>query len=274
MSIAMFVMGCIAVMAGVAMVGFGIPINEFSFGNTLIVSGTTLATGGIIMIGISAAVSQLQRIAEALAARAPVQPGWPMEAFQAPAEAQPAPARVTFPLRPVAARPSAPPAATPVPAELKVEPYGFAPTLRNPEAPPVTVEEEVSVSPPQYLNGSRAPAEEAAPASPPSELGEPGHEPKLDTGWRARPPEPPAREAPTSYFDSMWPAKPRTAPAPEPLEPPLPLEPPKAAVLKSGVVDGMAYTLYVDGSIEAELPQGTLRFASIDELRSHLEKSG
>jgi hypothetical protein len=35
----------------------------------------------------------------------------------------------------------------------------------------------------------------------------------------------------------------------------------------------MAYTLYVDGSIEAELPQGTLRFASIEELRSHLEKN-
>lgn len=46
-----------------------------------------------------------------------------------------------------------------------------------------------------------------------------------------------------------------------------------AAILKSGVVDGMGYTLYVDGSIEAELRQGTLRFASIDELRSHLEKS-
>jgi hypothetical protein len=45
------------------------------------------------------------------------------------------------------------------------------------------------------------------------------------------------------------------------------------AILKSGVVDGMAYTLYVDGSIEAELPQGTLRFASINELRGHLEKS-
>ena len=45
------------------------------------------------------------------------------------------------------------------------------------------------------------------------------------------------------------------------------------AILKSGVVDGMGYTLYVDGSIEAELPQGTLRFASINELRSHLEKT-
>ncbi len=50
-------------------------------------------------------------------------------------------------------------------------------------------------------------------------------------------------------------------------------KPRAVAILKSGVVDGMGYTLYVDGSIEAELPQGTLRFASITELRSHLEKN-
>ena len=50
-------------------------------------------------------------------------------------------------------------------------------------------------------------------------------------------------------------------------------EPRNVAILKSGVVDGMGYTLYVDGSIEAELPQGTLHFASINELRSHLEKT-
>lgn len=44
-------------------------------------------------------------------------------------------------------------------------------------------------------------------------------------------------------------------------------------VLKSGSVDGMAYTLYSDGSIEAALPQGKLRFGSIAELRDHLEQS-
>jgi hypothetical protein len=32
----------------------------------------------------------------------------------------------------------------------------------------------------------------------------------------------------------------------------------------------MAYTLYSDGSIEAELPQGIMRFATIEELRNHL----
>jgi hypothetical protein len=43
------------------------------------------------------------------------------------------------------------------------------------------------------------------------------------------------------------------------------------SILKSGVVEGMAYTLYSDGSIEAKLPQGTLRFGSITALRNHIE---
>ena len=40
------------------------------------------------------------------------------------------------------------------------------------------------------------------------------------------------------------------------------LNPSPVSVLKSGVVEGMAYTLYTDGSIEAKLPEGTVRFAS------------
>lgn len=49
-------------------------------------------------------------------------------------------------------------------------------------------------------------------------------------------------------------------------------EPVPISVLRSGIVDGMAYTLFSDGSIEAQLPQGTLRFGSITELRQHLEQ--
>ena len=55
---------------------------------------------------------------------------------------------------------------------------------------------------------------------------------------------------------------------------PAPAQPARArgvTVLKSGVVDGMAYSLYSDGSIEAQMPEGLMRFASIDELREHLE---
>ena len=52
-----------------------------------------------------------------------------------------------------------------------------------------------------------------------------------------------------------------------------PEEPRVVAILKSGMIDGMAYTLYADGSIEAVLATGTVRFASIDALRFHLEQN-
>ena len=62
-------------------------------------------------------------------------------------------------------------------------------------------------------------------------------------------------------------ALPAVAPDAQPEEAPEPI-----TVLKSGIVDGMAYTLYSDGSIEAQLPQGMLRFGSISELRAHIEQ--
>lgn len=72
-------------------------------------------------------------------------------------------------------------------------------------------------------------------------------------------------------------APPPPAP-PAPVAPPAPPAPAPAAagepsVLKSGVVGGMAYTLYSDGSIQAELPDGTLRFKSLQELRDHVARS-
>jgi hypothetical protein len=45
------------------------------------------------------------------------------------------------------------------------------------------------------------------------------------------------------------------------------------SVLRSGVLGDMTYTLYSDGSIEAQLPEGILRFGSIAELRNYLERS-
>ena len=47
-----------------------------------------------------------------------------------------------------------------------------------------------------------------------------------------------------------------------------------ATVVRSGIIHGMAYTLYADGSIEAELPIGTVRFASVDELQDHVSRTG
>ena len=111
----------------------------------------------------------------------------------------------------------------------------------------------------------------------------------------------PQPEPPKEGFDLVWPDRaPTTAPASEAAKrepaldmplPPVPARPREGkpadrkppgparmtaergpAILKSGVIDGMPYTLYADGSIEAELPQGTVKFASVDALRTHLEK--
>jgi hypothetical protein len=86
-----------------------------------------------------------------------------------------------------------------------------------------------------------------------------------------RPPEPwplPAAPAPPPRAVESRPAPAVALPPPPP--PRVEQRPP--SILKSGVIDEMAYTLFTDGSIEAQMPDGTMRFASIDALRDHLEK--
>lgn len=301
MSVLLFVVGAIAVMVGVGMVGYGIPINEFSFGNTLIVAGSTAVVGGLIVIAISAAVSKLQRIAETLATRTPVRSSRPIEMFEPPSgsRAAPMPGQIPFPPRPkseAAVREAQPP------ADMAVEDHpaaAAAPTLRNPDRPAAVAEEfeakeyeYVSLSPQQPMLAPAA-VDQGEPAPPPpvSDDAFPvagmRPQPAVDAPWRSSPPPPLERQSETSYFDALWPAESRPAkspvigeakPEPEPKRDLAQAPAPEAqsepvAILKSGVVDGMAYTLYVDGSIEAELPQGTLHFASINELRDHLAKS-
>ena len=53
-------------LAGLVAIGFGIQINEFSFGNTLIVAGTVAACTGMLLIGLWMAVRELQNIARRL----------------------------------------------------------------------------------------------------------------------------------------------------------------------------------------------------------------
>src|SRR5262245_18988808 len=65
--------GIFALFAGLVMVGFGIPINELSFGNTLISAGTTAAVGGLIIIGLGVLTGQVRRLAQTLAMQEPAQ---------------------------------------------------------------------------------------------------------------------------------------------------------------------------------------------------------
>jgi hypothetical protein len=324
MSGLLYGVGTIAFLVGAVMVGFGVPINEFGFGNTLIGAGVTAAVGGLVVFGLGVVVSQLRRLNDVLAARTPLRPASPIDMFDKGLRNVPAGSHIPFPPKPKgeaglreraeAEQPhletlaSADLAASvALPAEDLNAAAPFAPTLRNPEETPVRVEDDVSPSMPHPTAafGGRPGAvgeSVAAQSSLPSVGGaalpraDDKFESKFDAGWRSPAPAgPPPSQTPTN-FDSMWPAEakpakspaaPESSPAGEPklgaslprraeteaLAQRLASEPHGVAILKSGVVDGMGYTLYVDGSIEAELPQGTLRFSSINELRSHLEKN-
>jgi len=185
------------------------------------------------------------------------------------------------------------------------------PTLVRLENAPVVEDAEVSLSPKPSVRADEAVAEAnnavaqqtngAAPAriEPRLEVqalpaNRPGQAKNFEAFWpkKQRPtreaPAPaaqqPAAQQPAAQQPPALPVEPLLTPepvqfqfrepAPEPrLVAPAPEAPATVSILKSGVVDGMAYTLYSDGSIEAQLPQGTLRFGSISELRNHIEQS-
>jgi hypothetical protein len=306
MYVVVLVLGLLAVIGGLAGVGFGFTIKEFSLGGTLFITGTTAVVGGLVMIAIAGAIRELRRIAQALASR--------------PAQAPrvPRPGELLDPYAPGAFRSGMAPTRMP-PSPLPPPPYDGPPRADRPlqsrmagegsvpgaqsqpaEVPPVV--EDADAIPLSPHEPPRAPmfAPPASGAGPEPDAAAP----ETDRREPAEPPEDRVRPLP---FDSIWPPRQHDphAPTDEPErgvmaerdgdaeagaraaadEPTVPgeaaapasdqAEAPRAvSILKSGVVDGMAYTLYSDGSIEAELPSGTLRFASINELRQHLEKTG
>jgi hypothetical protein len=376
MSVTLLILGIVVAAAGIATIGFGSTISEFSLGTTCIIAGTTALTGGLILIGLSAVVTELGRVAEALRGRAaprptvrpaeatePAAPAVPAIATPTPAIAPPAIAPAAA-AAPASARPSPPPPNIPMPprprpeaptreAARAAEPYPL-PAQSAVEVSAAAIErlrssisrterprsgssavvadvDEVPLSPNGAGHGRAQPR--LASAEPPPELRDaderagtgPVEAPKgsrLDFLFRSKPG---ARPAPKSEsFDTFWPADARSGPEPQPRgdeiqrypdyapqaqassapafpaqafpaqafpaqafpaqafpaqapsvqdRRPEPAPAESAVILKSGVVDGMAYTLYADGSIEAKLPHGTVRFGSIGELRAHIESN-
>jgi hypothetical protein len=310
--------GVIATAIGMFTVGFGIPINEFSFGNTMILSGTVAVTGGLVLIGIAAAVRELRRIADALPTRASTRGNARVDGGDphGPAHRPPAvgPVRGTTPPKPRSENPT---------RESRPEPR-FAQAFGNDASVEDTFAERAgpNVFPMVRAVGEHTALElETVPLSPKvaARSNSVTREPRMEmkSAPQAAPRQsatvlgPPTRnviEAPRldadrglekqprpNLFDAVWPMETKAlaaavndqvvraprAESRERFEPVLsgetraePLEagePRPASILKSGVIDGMAYTLFTDGSIEAQLAQGTMKFGSIDDLRSHLE---
>jgi len=53
-------------LAGLLAIGFGIPVNEFSFGNTLILSGVIFTSAGLIILSLWVVARELKVVAERL----------------------------------------------------------------------------------------------------------------------------------------------------------------------------------------------------------------
>jgi hypothetical protein len=283
-------------LAGLLAIGFGIPVKEFSFGNTLILTGAVVACTGAMLLGLWVLVRELKNLARQLAPGLSLgpRPGnlLPSTTTGA-APGLPAPEDGGFlfggdqpaPEKTATGEPALP---QPWQAEAATRDRARADSPPAPEP----AEAEPAVKPRRNLlfsSSSRKERERALART---------SDPSVDDLPPAAPPPEPG-EAPPVTFDDAWPKSERSR-TPDAL-PPLPQrsgrtpstfteasagtaapdihppavrneEPPPVTVLKSGVVDGMAYSLYSDGSIEAQMPEGMMRFASIDELRSHLDQ--
>jgi hypothetical protein len=289
MLVALLIAGIVFLLAGLLGIAFGIPVKEFSFGNTEILAGVITACAGMIMLALWVVVRELKRAMQPLGLGVGSGVAPPREVF-------PQPAASLAPHDPVSGHDDL----------MFNQPGANRPGDAEPATPP-------SAPPPWHEEtASRDRGRNETPPAPPAEPAPRQRrnllfsstsrkerdraegrtvDPGLADPRPAAPPLPPS-EAPPATFEDAWPQseRPRSVdvsrrsrtPPSAPAEanaagadhPPAARneEPPQVTVLKSGVVDGMAYSLYSDGSIEAQMPEGMMRFASIDELRAHLDQ--
>jgi hypothetical protein len=300
MMLVLLIAGIGFLLAGLVGIVFGIPVKEFSFGNTLILTGAVAACTGMILLGLWMVVRELKNIARQLGVDLPAQSrdgatrptaglsaapgnqaradgGFLFSRDQMAAEnagnAEPAaPSPALRPWRENAAsrdraRDDAPAAPEPIEAAPAVKPRRnllFSSSLRKERERAEARSAETSatdtarVATPPF-EGGQAPPATFEDAKQKSERSGAGEAPLPRRGGRV----PSTFTEPTKGAAGVD----RHPPAAQNED-----QPPPVTVLKSGVVDGMAYSLYSDGSIEAQMPEGMMRFASIDELRAHLDQ--
>jgi hypothetical protein len=294
MYLVLLAFGAVLTAAGTVLTASGVSLHDHAIDASVVTPGIVAVVGGLLLIGLGCGLRALRRIEQMLASRpASAMPRAPRLGETAePGE----PGRISPALKPAPRlQAAAAIAAAPSIGEKRADelPKKNSITARF-DASHVAEETELSPKAPSPFVSSTAneAAAEFDRVRSARRSGGARITPRLDMNARS----PAAPEWPSGpTFDALWPKIPRPMPAaPQPVsasaaaapaaepeqnsEPVLEAPPPIGAdesvsVLKSGVVDGMAYTLYSDGSIEAQLPQGTLRFGSITELRNHIEQS-
>jgi hypothetical protein len=280
-------------LAGLLTVGLGIQM-DLSFGNTLILTGAIAACTGMIMLSLWAVARELKKIALRLGSGIPLESRAGTET--APDRRKQAADNGGFPsgrdrrgredLDNLELEVEAPSS-----APWQAEPAGRDRGRNDGAISPEPAEAATAVKKPRrnllFSSSSRKERERAqgrmpdpsaadlGPAPPPLESDEIPSAPFEDS-WskpeRSRgadvPPQRRGGRAPSNFTEAN-----AGAAGADRYPPPARREDrPGVTILKSGVVDGMAYSLYSDGSIEAQMPEGMMRFASIDDLRAHLDQ--
>jgi len=257
------VLGVVLALTGVAAIAAGAPswALGLGLGSSLIQSGTMGLVGGLLLVGIGFVLRALHDLSRRIDM---ISPGSVLPSRTA---APPPAARASV-------RREAPP---PREAPPRREPPSILASRDEAEeaAPSEDVESEFEERPRSRAwppsTDSRQPAEPRG-----NDRGRtPAAEPRLGERERSRPVSEPQPGGRGEFAGE--PRRPRFAherPKERAPEPRARSGEASTTVVRSGIIHGMAYTLYADGSIEAELPIGTVRFASIDELQDHVSRTG
>jgi hypothetical protein len=302
MMVVLLIAGIGLVLAGLLTVGLGVQL-DLSFGNTLILAGAMAACTGMILLGLWTVVRELKNIARRLGAESHAGTMLQSAAESATPDDQAREDGGFLFSRDQRAGENAghaePASQSPSPRPWHEEAgsrdrvRGDVPSAPEPveAAPALKPRRNLLFSSSSRKERERAQARPTEPSATDRRTASPG------PASPAAPPASESSEVPPATFDDAWPKSERSkgadapplrssgrapstfteakagAPAADRYPPAARNEDqPPVTVLKSGVVDGMAYSLYSDGSIEAQMPEGMMRFASIDELRSHLDQ--
>lgn len=249
----LIIVASVLVLAGIAGIAAGAPtwFMGLGLGAALIQSGTASFVGGLVLLALALVLQALRDLQQRLdALGAPVQWRTP----EPPAEM---PRRIAHTER------VAPLHAEPPPAPRR-EPPAHPERVLHPE-PPRAREPRREVYAEDGMRRREIPPEDHEPR-PRRNGARPHMESEPSRGYRGPPAEAP--RGPAGEF-----APPRREPAPDAPEPEE-QEQGEAKIVRSGIIGEMAYTLYADGSIEADLPMGTVRFNSLAELQEHVSRDG
>ncbi len=262
MVVLLLLLGVVAVAAGVFALGLGVPVRDTTFGAAVVVSASVVLTGGFILVGLAMAVAELRRVLQAASRQMRTSERWEAERGKGGGRRQ----------EPQLGTPGAHGNDDVIPTKFDV-PEARERLRRHVREQQLPPEAEI-------IRGPAASSLNFQPASDRTDIGPHGASAEVSERFdRIRPSEyrEPDREEPEQRTETSPTARMGAGEVNSP-----PLSPAETAapstirpvrILKSGMINDVTYTLFSDGSIETQAPEGTLRFASIEDFRKHLEKS-